>query len=378
MRNKFSTRLRRQKQFRQKTLSNLAFLLILIVPIYPVFGSYMQSYTGVVVRGEYDRSTILASYDWETGESTSDFIEDLVQTPPETTLIEPEPAPVTEPVAEQAPEPTVDPKRWLYVTHTVVRGDTISTIAQKYGIPIATLRTMNNLSTDILSINQKITIPRINGIQYTIQRGDTLSTIAQKYGIQDINTILVANDMSRNTKLSVGKQILLPNPTKDPTKKPAPQVAKTPTTPKPAPAANNAKKPAAPAPKPAPRDQQVITYGDYSLSLKVSKWCRNFVWGNCTCFVAKYKNVTWRGNAKDWLKNAKKQGKPTGSDPRPWAIIVYHGAGFPPAYGHVGIVMAVNEDHMIIKDMNYRALNEVTTRRESFNNPAIIGYIYVD
>jgi hypothetical protein len=40
--------------------------------------------------------------------------------------------------------------------------------------------------------------------------------------------------------------------------------------------------------------------------------------------------------------------------------------------------MAVNDDHMIIKDMNYRALNEVTTRRESFNNPAIIGYIYVD
>lgn len=376
MRNKFSTRLRRQKQFRQKTLSNLAFLLVLLVPIYPVFGSYMQSYTGVVVRGEYDRSTILASYDWETGESTSDFIEDLVQTPPETTLIEPETAPVVTTEVEQQPEPTVDPKRSLYVTHTVVRGDTISTIAQKYGIPIATLRTMNNLSTDILSINQKITIPRINGIQYAIQRGDTLSTIAQKYGIKDINTILIANDMGRNSTLSVGKQILLPNPTKDPTKKPAPQVAKTPATPKPAPA-NNTKKPA-PAPKPASKDQQVITYGDYSLSLKVNKWCRNFVWGNCTCFVAKYKNVTWRGNAKDWLKNAKKQGKSTGNDPRPWAIIVYHGAGFPPAYGHVGIVMAVNEDHMIIKDMNYRALNEVTTRRENFNNPAIIGYIYVD
>ncbi len=40
--------------------------------------------------------------------------------------------------------------------------------------------------------------------------------------------------------------------------------------------------------------------------------------------------------------------------------------------------MEVNEDHMIIKDMNYRALNEVTTRRESFGNSAIIGYIYVD
>ncbi|MBP6921052.1 LysM peptidoglycan-binding domain-containing protein [Candidatus Gracilibacteria bacterium] len=381
MQNKFSTRLRRQKQFRQKTLSNLAFLLVLIVPIYPVFGSYMQSYTGVVVRGEYDRSTILASYDWETGETTSDFIETLVQTPPETTLIAPEPSPEPEPTAEEAPKQTIDPKRGLYVTHTVVRGDTISTIAQKYGIPIATLRTMNNLNTDILSINQKITIPRINGVQYAIQKGDTISTIAQKYGIKDMNTILIANDMSRNSKLSVGKQLLLPNPTKDPTKKPVPQVAKAP-----APVDNTAKK-AAPAPAPVakkalvvqtPKDPLNITYGGYSLSLKVSKGCRNFVWGNCTCFVAKYKNVTWRGNAKDWIRNAKKQGVPTGNDPRPGSIIVYHGAGFPPAYGHVGIVMAVNDDHMIIKDMNYRALNEVTTRRESFNNPAIIGYIYVD
>jgi len=40
--------------------------------------------------------------------------------------------------------------------------------------------------------------------------------------------------------------------------------------------------------------------------------------------------------------------------------------------------MQVDDDYMIIKDMNYRAINEVTTRRETFNNPAIIGYIYVD
>lgn len=50
MRNKFSTRLRRQKQFRQKTLSNVALFLVALVPIYPAFGSYMQGYTGVVVR----------------------------------------------------------------------------------------------------------------------------------------------------------------------------------------------------------------------------------------------------------------------------------------------------------------------------------------
>lgn len=388
MRNKFSTRLRRQKQFRQKTLSNVALFLVALVPIYPAFGSYMQWYTGVVVRGEYDRSTILASYDWETGESTSDFIQDLVDTPPQTSLLAPEsiPEPVVPSDVAKTASPTPaeapkDPKRSLYVTHTVSRWDTLWTIAQKYGIPLATLRTMNNLNTDVLSINQKIVIPRINGVQYAVKKGDTLSTIAAQYGIKDVNTILIANDMNKGSTLSIGRKLLLPNPTKDPTKKPAIATTAKPASPSPAapkPAATTAPKPAAAKAPVAKKDPQTITYWDYTLSLKVGKWCRNFVWWNCTCFVAKYKNVTWRGNAKDWIKNAKKQGIPTGNDPKPGAIIVYHGPGFPPAYGHVGIVMAVNADHMIIKDMNYRALNEVTTRRETFNNPAIIGYIYVD
>jgi surface antigen/LysM repeat protein len=375
----FSTRLRRRQQFRQKTLSNIALFLVAIVPIYPVFGSYMQTYTGVVVRGEYDRSTILASYDWETWESTSDFIQELIDTPPETTLFVPEVSvPSSPPPADiVAPREEIkDPKLSLYVTHTVTRGDTLSTIAQKYDIPVSTIRTMNTLSTDILSINQKIVIPRINGVQYVVQKWDTLSTIASKYGVWDINTILIANDLRKGVTLSIGRKLLVPNPTKDPNKKIPPKIAATPkptnTVSAPKPAKVNVAK------KEPVKDQQTITYGGYTLSLKVSKGCRSFVWGNCTCFVAKYKNVTWRWNAKDWLKNAQKQWIPTGDDPKPGAIIVYHWPGFPPAYGHVGIVMEVNSDSIIVKDMNYRALNEVTTRRETFDNPAIIGYIYVD
>jgi surface antigen len=95
--------------------------------------------------------------------------------------------------------------------------------------------------------------------------------------------------------------------------------------------------------------------------------------------VAKYKNVTWRGNAKQWLKNAQKAGAPTGSDPKPGAIIVYDGSGYSPYYGHVGIVMEVSGDDIVVKDMNYSALNQITTRRENFKtNKAIKGYIYVD
>ncbi len=41
--------------------------------------------------------------------------------------------------------------------------------------------------------------------------------------------------------------------------------------------------------------------------------------------------------------------------------------------------MEVGEDYIIVKDMNYSALNQITTRRENYrNNAAIKGYIYVD
>lgn len=58
---------------------------------------------------------------------------------------------------------------------------------------------------------------------------------------------------------------------------------------------------------------------------------------------------------------------------------MYDGYGYSPYYGHVGIVMEVDEDFIIIKDMNYSGLNQITTRREEYDdNPAIKGYIYVD
>ena len=132
---------------------------------------------------------------------------------------------------------------------------------------MSALREANNIHGTHLSINQKLTIPRINGVPYSVQKGDTLSTIAEKYGIVDTNSILLANNMDRRGVLSVGKKLLLPNPTKDPNKKvvvvPIPE-----------------KKPVVPAlpivAKPTvtkrnrdPVNQKTISYGGYSLDLKV-------------------------------------------------------------------------------------------------------------
>jgi surface antigen len=376
MRKAFLTHKRRQKYYRQKIFSNISLLLIALTPIYPVFWSYMQSYTGVVVRWEYNGASILSTYDWESGEfvSEGDFEPDNTSwSDSQNVVAVSDPEPVPEPLPVTPPElaESRDPKRDLYIQHKVVKGDTLSTIAEKYSLPLSTLRAMNNLDSDLLSVGKKIIIPRIDGVQYVVKKWDTLSGIASRYGISDVNSILVASDMKSNATLSIWKTLFLPRPTKDPTKVVnKPEIKsdkKTPTI--------------KPAPKPATRpkiDPATLTYGEYTLNLKVTKGCRSFAWWNCTCFVAKYKDVTWRWNAKNWLANAKKQWKPTWSIPKPGAIVVYSGHGFPPAYGHVAIVMAVNSDHIIVKDMNYRRLNEVTTRKEDINHPAIIGYIYVD
>lgn len=376
MKHSFLTRRRRTKLSRQKIYSNIAIFLILIAPIYPVFWSYIQSYSGVVVRGEYDSDSILASYDWDSGE----FIpEDVIENWYTAEVVPQEPVilpteltpPVTSPWTQDNPvAPTLDPKQSLYIRHIVVKGDTLSTIAEKYSLPLWVLRSINNLTSDLLKIGQKITIPRIDGVQYVVKKGDTLSTIASRYGIADMQTIVLASDLKSGATLSVWRTLFLPRPTKDPNK----LVAKKPSAP-----TNVAswKKPSTVISR-GNDNIQALSYGNYSLALKVTKGCRSFVWWNCTCFVAKYKNVTWRWNAKEWLANAKKKNVPTGSVPKPGAIIVYNGPGFPPAYGHVGIVMEVHDDHVIVKDMNYRRLNEVTTRKESRSHPAIIGYIYVD
>ncbi len=77
--------------------------------------------------------------------------------------------------------------------------------------------------------------------------------------------------MNEGAVLSVGKTLLLPNPTKDPTKK----IVTKPTTPAKKPTQNTPQKP---APKPAsqpkkdaPNTIKTISYGGYALDLKVEK-----------------------------------------------------------------------------------------------------------
>lgn len=78
------------------------------------------------------------------------------------------------------------------------------------------------------------------------------------------------------------------------------------------------------------------------------------------------------------MRNARADGVKTGSSPVPGAIIQFSGAGYNRYYGHVGIVADVTDNYVIVKDMNYRGLYEVTIRKVPIDDDSIDGYIYID
>jgi surface antigen len=98
-----------------------------------------------------------------------------------------------------------------------------------------------------------------------------------------------------------------------------------------------------------------------------------FYWGQCTRYVAQYKNVNWWWNAKHWYKNAKSMWYDTGTKPKEGAIIVYDIW----EYGHVAIVKKIiDKNNFIISEMNRIGKNRISERLEKVKNKTIIWYIY--
>ena len=102
-----------------------------------------------------------------------------------------------------------------YQTYKVRSGDTISGIAKKFGLTnISTLISVNDIgNVRQLAAGQKLKIPSIDGIIYTVKKGDSLSSITEKYKIS-LEQLLDVNELTSET-LTAGQQLFLPGAAMD-------------------------------------------------------------------------------------------------------------------------------------------------------------------
>ncbi len=79
-----------------------------------------------------------------------------------------------------------DKPRSDIVTYTVERGDTLSTIAQKFSqqnntISVDAIKWLNDMTDDSVTVGDQIKIPPVSGVVVKVQSGDSIYSIAKKY-----------------------------------------------------------------------------------------------------------------------------------------------------------------------------------------------------
>jgi len=67
------------------------------------------------------------------------------------------------------------------ISYTIVKGDTLSTIAQKFGVSIDTIKWANDIQGDSLTIGKDLKIPPVTGVVHKVRDGETVYSIAKKY-----------------------------------------------------------------------------------------------------------------------------------------------------------------------------------------------------
>ncbi|MFQ3543090.1 LysM peptidoglycan-binding domain-containing protein [Halobacillus rhizosphaerae] len=89
--------------------------------------------------------------------------------------------------------------------YTIDKGDTLWGISKDYNVSVDQLKTWNDLNSNLIYPNQKLTVSNEsntpsttsnnNSTTYTVQSGDTLYAISQKYGVS-VDQLMAWNNLS--------------------------------------------------------------------------------------------------------------------------------------------------------------------------------------
>ena len=93
--------------------------------------------------------------------------------------------------------------------YTVHDGDTLSGIASMFDVSVNTIVWANNIKGAVRPGQELIILP-ITGLKHTVLKGETLSSLAKKYR-SDVEDIAQYNGLPDNAALAAGDTVIIPN-----------------------------------------------------------------------------------------------------------------------------------------------------------------------
>ena len=218
------------------------------------------------------------------------------------------------------------------IEYVVKEGDSMASIASKYGISTDDIRWSNDKKTTDIAVGDVLYLPSVSGIVYTVKSSDTLDGIVSKYG-SSANEIIALNDLEVSG-ISAGMRILIKGgnlPEKERPEYVAPVVTYSYS-------GNNYSR----------QNIEILGYY-YGLG-------GPYVGGQCTQW-AWYKRQDLPsnlGNANSWATHAAAAGYAVDRTPSAGSVF-QTSAGW---YGHVGYVESVNDDgSIVVTEMNYNYIS---------------------
>lgn len=255
-------------------------------------------------------------------------------------------------IIKPASIPTSAPINRTPLTYSVAAGESLTTIAAKYGVTVSQIRWSNTnlIASDSVATGQQIIIPPVPGIVVTTKATDTFASLGATYQV-DPQVIIDFNRL-RTTQLTAGISLVIPGGIGG-------------------------------AFPPPPALWQLLAHSGTggSFNAHVVGCClgaypaTGFPVGWCTWYVATKRNVTWRGDAGYWYANASAQGYPVGPTPKVGAIMVTWESWA----GHVAYVEAVNPDgSWVVSEMNWLAFDVIDQRtiKPGQLGGKLVGFIY--
>ncbi len=240
------------------------------------------------------------------------------------------------------------------ITYTTVQGDSVPSVAAKFGISADTVRSANDLgNSDVVEPGRALTILPTSGLLYTVAAGDTVESIASKFSANS-DRITAVNNVELSG-ITPGQRLVIPDGIK-----PAPVVVV------------------------APRQNQSFSgSGGSQLNRNLFATAGNrYAAGNCTWYAYERRAQLGRpvgsfwGNANTWASSARAAGYLVDRTPEAGAVLVDQ-AGY---FGHVAVVERVLENgDVYITEMNnyaYGGFNRVNDRTISAGQAGAYWYIH--